>query len=228
MGQMVEFPSNGSTGSGYLATPEQGAGPGVVVIQEWWGLVDHIKEVCDRLATEGFTALAPDLYRGEKATEPDEAGKLMMALNLDQAAKDMGGAVDFLKAHDAVRGEGVGVIGFCMGGGLALVLSVQKADEVRACVPFYGVIPWPSAQPDWSKLQAAVQGHYAEKDAFFTPEAAHELEAKLHELGKEAQIFVYQGADHAFFNDARPDAYDEHAARQAWTRALEFLRAKLG
>ena len=228
MGQMVEFPSNGSTGSGYLATPTQGAGPGVVVIQEWWGLVDHIKDVCDRLAAEGFTALAPDLYRGEHASEPDEAGKLMMALNLDEAAKDMGGAVDFLDGHDAVRGEGVGVIGFCMGGGLALMLAVQKAGQVKACVPFYGVIPWPSVQPDWSRLQAAVQGHYAEKDAFFTPEAAQQLEADLHQLGKEAQVFVYQGADHGFFNDTRADVHDEHAARQAWTRTLEFVRAKLG
>src|ERR671916_505546 len=100
MGEMVEFPSNGGTGSGYLATPEVGAGPGLVVIQEWWGLVDHIKDVCDRFATEGFTALAPDLFRGESANEPDEAGKLMMALNLEQAARDLGGAIDFLRASD--------------------------------------------------------------------------------------------------------------------------------
>lgn len=228
MGQTVEFPSNGDTGTGYLATPSQGAGPAVVVIQEWWGLVDHIEDVCDRFAAEGFTALAPDLYRGEKASEPDEAGKLMMALNMDRAAKDMGGAVDHLAGHDAVRGEGVGVIGFCMGGGLALVLAAQRPDQVKACVPFYGVIPWPSAQPDWTRLEAAVQGHYAENDTFFTPDDARRLESTLHDLGKDAQVFVYPGADHGFFNDTRPDVYDEGAARQAWTRTLEFLRAKLG
>jgi carboxymethylenebutenolidase len=229
MGEMVEFPSNGGTGTGYLATPpSDGAGPGLVVIQEWWGLVPHIKDVCDRFAAEGFTALAPDLFRGESTTEPDEAGKLMMALNLDQAGKDLSGAVDFLQGHRAVRGDGVGVTGFCMGGGLALVLACQRPDAVKASVPFYGVIPWPSAQPDWSKLAAAVQGHIAEKDGFFTPEAAAELEATLKDLGKEVEFFVYAGADHAFFNDTRPEVHDEDAARQAWVRTLEFLRAKLG
>ena len=161
MGEMVEFPSNGQTAQGYLATPSSGAGPGVVVIQEWWGLVPHIKDVCDRFAAEGFAALAPDLYHGESTTEPDEAGKLMMALNIEQAAKDMSGAVDYLQASDAERGQGVGVIGYCMGGGLALVLACQRPDEVKAVAPYYGLIPWENAQPDFSKMEAAVQGHYA-------------------------------------------------------------------
>ena len=228
MGEIVEFPSNGGTGRGYLATPTEGAGPGIVVIQEWWGLVPHIEDVCDRFAAEGFTALAPDLYHGEKATEPDEAGKLMMTLNLDRASKDMGGAIDHLAASDSVRGHGVGVVGFCMGGGLALLLATQRPDDVRACVPFYGVIPWESAQPDWSTMQAAVQGHFAEEDGFFTPDAARQLEQQLKDHGKEAEFFIYPGADHAFFNDTRHEVYDEDAARQAWVRALEFLRAKLG
>ena len=152
MGEMIEFPSNGTTGQGYLATPEVGAGPALVVIQEWWGLVDHIKDVCDRFAAEGFTALAPDLYRGESTTEPDEAGKLMMALNLERAAKDMSGAIDWLTSSDKVRGDGVGVVGYCMGGGLALVVGCQRPDQVKAVAPYYGVIPWESAQPDYSKL----------------------------------------------------------------------------
>jgi carboxymethylenebutenolidase len=228
MGEMVEFPSNGTTGSGYLATPEQGAGIGLIVIQEWWGLVGHITDVCDRFAAEGFTALAPDLYHGETTSEPDEAGKLMMALNLAAAGKDLGGAVDFLLGSDAVRGEGVGVTGFCMGGGLALVLATQRPDAVKACVPFYGVIPWEEAQPDWSALDAPVQGHFAEQDGFFTPERVAELESTLTDLGKDAELIVYPGVDHAFFNDERPEVYDEAAARTAWTRTLEFLRAKLG
>ena len=229
MGEKVEFPSNGTTGSGYLATPPSGgAGVGLIVIQEWWGLVPHIEDVCERFAAEGFTALAPDLYHGETTTEPDEAGKLMMALNLEKAAKDMSGAVDFLSKHDKVRGEGVGVTGFCMGGGLALMLAVQRPDQVKACVPFYGVIAWPNAQPDWSKLAAPVQMHIAENDGFFTPDAARQLESQLKDLGKEVELFVYEGADHAFFNDTRPDVYDETASSQAWTRTLEFLRAKLG
>jgi carboxymethylenebutenolidase len=228
MGEMVEFPSNGGTGSGYLAAPEVGAGLGLIVIQEWWGLVPHIKDVCDRFAAEGFTALAPDLYHGTQTTEPDEAGKLLMTLNLDQAAKDMGGAVDFLEASDRVRGEGVGVTGFCMGGGLALMLGVQRPQDVKAVVPFYGFIPWESAQPDWSALAGDVSGHYGTEDEFFSPEKAKELEATLKDLGKEAEMHVYAGAHHAFFNDTRPEVYDEQAASTAWIRTLEFLRSKLG
>jgi carboxymethylenebutenolidase len=228
MGEMVEFPSNGTNGSGYLAAPEVGAGLGLIVVQEWWGLVDHIKDVCDRFAAEGFTALAPDLYRGEHSTEPDEAGKLMMALNLEHATRDLSGAVDYLLASDRVRGDGIGVTGFCMGGGLAMMLAVQRPDAVRAAVPFYGVIPWESAQPDWSKLAAPMQGHFAELDGFFSPDKVRELETTLRDLGKDVDFIVYDGVDHAFFNDTRPEVYDEHAASTAWTRTLEFLRAKLG
>jgi carboxymethylenebutenolidase len=205
-----------------------GAGPGLVVIQEWWGLVDHIKDVCERFAAEGFTALAPDLYHGEQAGEPDEAGKLMMALDIERAARDMAGAVDFLSGHEAVRGRGVGVVGFCMGGGLALWLATLRPDQVKAAVPFYGVIPWPAAQPDWSKLTAAVQGHYAENDSFASPEQARALEAQLNEAGVEATMFIYEGTGHAFFNDDHADVHNPDAARQAWIRTLEFLREKLG
>src|SRR5688572_5712233 len=135
MGEIVEFPSNGGTGRGYQATPAQAAGPGVIVIQEWWGLVDHIKDVCDRFAAEGFTALAPDLHRGEATTEPDEAGKLMMALNIEQAAKDMSGAVDEVARRSGKPDGKVAVIGFCMGGGLALMLGAQRGDKVAAVAP---------------------------------------------------------------------------------------------
>ena len=226
MGEMIEFPSNGSTAGGYLAVPDSGNGPGVVVIQEWWGLVPHIKDVCDRFAAEGFVALAPDLYHGETTREPDEAGKKLMALNLATAAKDMSGAVDYVKGRSS--GDGVGVIGFCMGGGLALVLACQRPDAVKAAAPFYGVIPWPEAQPDWSALKAKVRGHYAEKDGFFGPEGVQALEAQLKDLGKDVELTIHPGVDHAFFNDTRPEAYHEESARQAWVRTLEFLRAKLG
>jgi carboxymethylenebutenolidase len=228
MGEMVEFPSNGGTGAGYVARPDVGAGLGLLVIQEWWGLVPHITDVCDRFAAEGFTALAPDLYHGETAKEPDEAGKLMMALNLERAAKDLSGAIDWLLASDAVRGDGIGVVGFCMGGGLALVTATQRPDAIQAVVPFYGVIPWPQAQPDWSKLTAPVHGHFAALDEFFTPDKVRELEETLREQGTEAELQIYDGVDHAFFNDTRPEVYDETAAGLAWTRTLELLRAKLG
>jgi len=229
MGEMVEFPSNGTTGGGYLAAASEGAGLGVVVIQEWWGLVDHIVDVCDRFAAEGFTALAPDLYHGRTVPnrEPDEAAKAAMGLDLPRASRDMSGAVDFLQAHDAVRGRGVGVVGFCMGGGLALWLATTRPDAVRAAVPFYGIAPH-GTQPDWSALTAPVEGHFAEHDDMASPEAVTAFEEQLRDLGKEVRVFTYPGTGHAFFNDTRPEVYDEDAARQAWVRTLEFLRAKLG
>jgi carboxymethylenebutenolidase len=221
-GELVTFRSNGGTCEGYLA---DGGGPGIVVIQEWWGLVPHIRDVADRLAAEGFTALAPDLYHGESSTEPDGAGKLMMALNLQTAAKDLSGAVDLL--IERTGREKVGVVGFCMGGGLALVLACNRPDAVAAAAPFYGVIPWPSAQPDWSALAAVVEGQYAELDDFFDPAAVADLEGRLHALGKDATLHVHPGAHHAFFNDARPEVYDAEAAALAWQRTLALFRDRL-
>src|SRR5438105_11157047 len=137
MSEMVEFSSNGTNGQGYLAVPASGSGPGVVVLQEWWGINDQIKEVCDRFASEGFVALAPDIYRGVVTQEPDEAGKLMMRLNIEQAAKDMSGAVVYLARHPAVTSKGVGVVGYCMGGALALWLATLQPDLVDAVAPYY-------------------------------------------------------------------------------------------
>ena len=227
MGEIVEFPSNGGTAQGYLATPDGGDGLPLVVIQEWWGLVPHIQDVCDRFAAEGFVALAPDLYHGEKTSEPDEAGKLMMALNVGQAAKDLSGAVDYLLQSDAVRGNGIGVTGFCMGGGLALVLACHRPDAVKACVPFYGLIPWEGAQPDWSQLAASVQGHYAENDAFFGPDQVKALQDQLQAVGKNADLYIHPGVDHAFFNDTRPEAHDEQEAERAFRDTVAFLKAEL-
>lgn len=224
MGEIVEFPSNGTSGQGYLATPAAGSGPGVIVVQEWWGLVDHIKDVCDRFAAEGFVALAPDLYRGQSASEPDEAGKLMMQMNIDQASKDLSGAVDFLDARS--DGDGVGVIGFCMGGAVALYLATKRGDKVKATVPFYGVIGW--LQPEWSSLGGPIQGHYAEQDDFASPDAVASLVKQVEAEGGQIEVFTYPGTQHAFFNDTRPDVYDAGASGQAWDRSLAFLRANLG
>jgi carboxymethylenebutenolidase len=226
-GEMVSFPSNGTQGEGYLAVPESGSGPGVLVIQEWWGLNDQIKGVADRLASEGFVALAPDLYRGAHTSEPDEAAKIMMSLNLERATKDLSGAVDFLTNHDAVTGEGIGVIGFCMGGGVALWLATLRPDRIKAAVPFYGIIPWEAAQPDYSKLQAVVQGHYAENDDFANPESVRALEAQLKGLGKQSEFFVYPDTDHAFTNEQRPEVFVPEATALAFDRAFEFLREQL-
>jgi carboxymethylenebutenolidase len=228
MGEAIEFPSNGSTGGGYLATPSSGSGPGVVVIQEWWGLVPHITDVADRFAAEGFVALAPDLYHGKQApnSEPDEAGKLMMAMQLDRAGQDLSGAVDELRRRTGR--DSVGVVGFCMGGGLALVLACQRPDAVKACVPFYGAIPWPDAQPDFSKLSGPVLSHVAEQDDWFGPDAAAKQQATISELGKRSEFHVYPGTQHAFFNDTRPEVHDAEAAALAWRRTTEFLHAELG
>ena len=223
MGEMVTFESDGHTCDGYLAGG--GSGPGVIVIQEWWGLVPHITDVADRLAAEGFTALAPDLYHGESTTEPDGAGKLMMGLNLEQAARDLSGAVALLQERTG-RNQ-VGVVGYCMGGGLALVLAAHRPDAVAAVAPYYGVIPWASAQPDWSAISARVVGEYAENDAIADPDTVHALEAKLRALGKDAVLHVHPGTDHAFFNDTRPEVYDAAESAVAFERTVDLFRSTL-
>jgi len=225
MGEMIRFASNGQQASGYLATPQGGNGPGVVVIQEWWGLVDHIKDVCDRFGANGFFALAPDLYDGRRVAEPDEAAKEMMALEMSHASKHMTGAV-----NELVRRTGrprVGVVGFCMGGGLSYVLAAENPETVGAIVPFYGVIPWPDAVPDYSKIAAKIQGHYAELDGSAPPQVVAELESQLKGLGKDVEFFVYPGTEHAFFNDTREEVYNAQAAQTAWDRVIPFLRDSL-
>ncbi len=225
MGEIIEFAINGETAKGYLAKPISGKGPAVIVIQEYWGLVDHIKDVCDRFAANGFFALAPDLFRGDVAKEPDEAAKYMMALEMDLVSKTLSKAVDELKSQaDTSK---VGVIGFCMGGGLALVLAAKRPDAVKAVAPFYGLVPWPEATPDYGQISASIQGHYAEEDAYAPPSVSRGLEQKLQELGKDVEFFVYPGAHHAFFNDTRPEVYDADASRQAWDRLIPFLSESL-
>jgi len=221
---MVEFSSNGGTATGYLAIPPKGSGPGVIVIQEWWGLVDHIKDVCDRFAAEGYVALAPDLYHGTAAKSPDEAGKLMMAMRIDQAEKDIRGAINFLLDQEATTGSKVGIIGFCMGGALALY-AATKNSQVGTCVVFYG--GHPNVKPDLATLQAPLLGIYGEQDRSVTPEIARDLERKLKQLGKSVEIHIYPGADHAFFNDQRPQVYDEKAAQDSWRRVIQFFAKHL-
>ncbi|HEY4396689.1 MAG TPA: dienelactone hydrolase family protein [Acidimicrobiia bacterium] len=228
MGEMVTFPSNGGEAQGYLAVPAGGSGPGVIVIEEWWGLNQQIKEVCDRYASEGFVALSPDVYGREVPIgEPDEAAQMMMALNIEQAAKDLSGAVDFLQQYDAVSGRGIGVVGFCAGGGLALWLATYRPDAVKAVVPYYGIVPWPAVQPEYSKLQAAVQGHYAENDDFADPESVRKLEEELKGLGKDVEFFIYPDTTHAFSNHHRPDVFNEEHTETAWRRTVDFFRRHL-
>ena len=224
MGEMVQFPYAGGTTGGYLAVPEQGSGPGVVVIQEWWGLVDHIKDLCDRFAGEGFVALAPDLYHGKSTKSPDEAGKLMMALRIDEAERDLSAAAQYLANHDSTSGEKIGVVGFCMGGALALY-TATKNSKIGACVVFYG--GHPKVKPDLPNLHAPVLGLYGENDRSVTPAVVRDLEQRLKTLGKQIEVKIYPGADHAFFNDTRPQVYNAEAAADAWQRTVDFLRKNL-
>ena len=186
--------------------------------------------MADRLAEAGFVALAPDLYHGEIAehTEMDKAAELMTALPMDRAARDMGAAVDFLLAHDAVSGDAIGVIGFCMGGMLTLVVAAQQGDRIAAAVPWYGA-PLGDSAPDWSNLTAPVLGHFAEDDAFFPVDAVRGLEAELKGMGKDVTCEVYPGLGHAFGNEEDPlGNHDAAATERCWSASIDFLRAKLG
>ncbi len=230
MGDNVEFTADGNPAAGYLAVPDLGSGPGILVVQEWWGLVPQIEGVCDRLAAEGFVALAPDLYHGEIAqhTEMDKAAELMNALPLDRAARDMSAAVDYLLGHEAVEGEQVGVVGFCMGGMLTLVLAAREGARIGAAVPFYGA-PLGDGEPDWSGLSAPVLGHFAEGDEFFPAAAVLDLEARLRDMGKDVSFTMYPGTGHAFANETNAlGTHDPDATAQSWLRTLEFLRSTLG
>ena len=221
-GTMVNFPSNGSTTQGYLATPASGKGPGVLVIQEWWGLVGHIKNVCDRLAAEGFSALAPDMYHGQTASEPDGAGKLFMALNIGQAEKDLRWAATYLAQHSSTAR--LGAVGFCMGGQLALFAGTLNP-SVGAVVNFYGIHP--NVTPDYTRLSGPVLGLFAEKDGFVTPQVARDTDAAIKKAGKQSEINIYPNVDHGFFNDERPDVYNKAAADDAWRRTLAHFRQNL-
>ena len=221
--QNVTFPSNGGTAHGYLATPTSGTGPGVIVIQEWWGLTDHIVSIADRLAAEGFVALAPDLYGGKTTHDADEAGNLLMSLPVDEAARDLQGAVDYLLGLDAVTSETVGTIGFCMGGGFVLRMAAQQGAKVSAAVPFYGV--GPGVPDSYKGLTAAVQGHYAEKDGFYPVDEARKQEEQIRSESGAPVEFFYYDAGHAFHNDENAlGTYDPGAAKVAWDRAVAFLK----
>lgn len=225
MGERVTYTANGHRTNGYLARPATGGGPGVVVIQEWWGLVPHIHDVANRFAAAGFVALAPDLYHGKQANSPDEAGKLMMSLEIDRAATEIEGTVRFLQAQPGITPGAVGTIGFCMGGALSLYAASRQSD-IGACVVFYGIHP--NVKPDLTALRAPVLGIFAEGDSMVTPDVVAGLDRALTDAGKRHEFHTYPGTQHAFFNDTRPNVYDEGAAKDAWDRTLRFFRTELG
>ena len=224
--QNVSFESNGSSAHGYLALPEAGSGPGVVVIQEWWGLTSHIADVANRLTAEGFVALAPDLYGGATTHDADEAGRLMQDLPVDRAARDLGGAVDYLLDHDTVTSSTIGAVGFCMGGGFVLVLAAQQGNKIGAAVSFYGVLG--EEYPSFENLCAPLLGHFGEQDEMQSPDKVRELAATIERQTGQRPDFRLYPAGHAFFNDQNLiGTYDPEQAAKAWDATVRFLREHL-
>ncbi len=222
---MIEFPINAHAAPGYLAQPVGGeAHPGVVVIQEWWGLVPHIKDVAERFAHEGFVALAPDLYHGQAADEPDEARKLAMALDAQRAVQEIAAAARYLRKMENVAPQKVGVAGWCMGGGLSLSTAAHHADLIEAAVAFYGR---PLTASDTARLKVPVLGLYAEHDHGIPVEAVRAFEAQLEQQHVPHAVHIYPGTSHAFFNDTRPQIYDATAAQDAWQKTLAWFRRYL-
>jgi carboxymethylenebutenolidase len=224
MGQRVTFPSNAHTCQGYFAAPKSGKGPAVVVIQEWWGLVPHIESIVDRFASEGFPALAPDLYHGVTTKSPSDADKLKMELDAERAEREIAGAGEWLLKQPSCNSKKYGVVGFCMGGALAQYTGTKEANA-GAVVSFYG--GFKEVKRDWKNLQAPILLIYGEKDRGVPPEQGRQLEQELKKLGKNVQLVIYPGADHAFFNDARKEVYKPDAAADAWKRTVEFFRKHL-
>jgi carboxymethylenebutenolidase len=216
---------NGEAVPGIIAYPPSGSGPAVIVIQEWWGLVPHIQHLVQRFAEEGFVALAVDHYRGVETTEPDEAQKLMIGLSIAQVGQDLAAAAKDLLARDEVEGDQVCVVGFCMGGGLAL-LGPTVSDSICCTVAFYPAMPWPDYAPDWSRYRGrSALIHKAESDESWAGPAITSYVAQIEEHGGTALALDYPDSVHAFFNDARPEVFQAENAQLAWDRTLAFFRS---
>ncbi len=225
MGEVIRFPANGHSTSGYLSLPSTGPGPALLVIQEWWGLVGHITDVADRFAAAGFVALAPDFYDGQSTQSPDRAAKLFMALNIERAAADLRGAADYLLGRPDVTSNRVGALGFCMGGQLALYAGTEFPDRFGAVVDFYGIHP--KVPVDRQRLRVPVQGHFGRRDTSVPVATVEDLAMGVRSGGGTFETHFYD-AGHAFFNDTRPGVFDRAAADLAWTRSVSFLTRHLG
>ncbi|RMI32348.1 dienelactone hydrolase family protein [Nocardia stercoris] len=223
--QNTTFPTSDGKGYGYLAVPETGAGPGVIVIQEWWGLTDQIAGVVDRLAAEGFVALAPDLFGGRVTHNAADGAKWMSELPVERGVAQLSSAVDYLLAHDAVTGDALGAVGFCMGGGFVVALAAAVGDKITAAVPYYGA---DAGDADFSGLRAAVMGHFGAYDTAVPPEHARRLAARVRaHAGTTIELYFYP-AGHAFANEEnRSGNYDKAQAGIAWQRTIGFLRGAL-
>jgi carboxymethylenebutenolidase len=218
---MITFAAGDRTGSGYLALPKQQHGPGVLVLHAWWGLTPFFHELCERLARAGFVAFAPDLYQGRTAATIDAAKALLDQRDFEAMQAIAAGALVYFRAHPAVRGDGVGAVGFSMGAAWAADLASAAPADIAAVVLFYGVVA-----EDFTKARAAFQGHFGENDEWEPLDGVRELEADLRAAGRPTTFYLYPGAQHWFFETNRPE-YDAEAAELAWQRTVEFLQARL-
>ena len=224
MGEKLSFTLNGQKAEGWFAKPASGKGPALIVIQEWWGLVPHVKDVTERFAKEGFVAFAPDLYHGKTTTSPDQAGRLMMELDVDRAGREIAGAGAFLLQNPSCTSKKFGVVGFCMGGALAQYVATSNPN-VGAAVSFYG--GFGKVSLSWKHLASPLLLIYGGKDTSVPAADAKPLEEKLKTMGKDVETVVYPDAGHAFFNDSRANVYDPKAAADAWKRTLAHFRRAL-
>jgi carboxymethylenebutenolidase len=221
---MVEFKAGTNPGRGYLALPTHPKGA-VLVLHAWWGLNDFFKGLCDRLASQGYAALAPDLRNGAVATTVEEAEDLMKRSSNDLSKNAVLGAVDYLRSLPTVDGRKIGAIGFSMGGGWALWLSVQRAEDVAAVVMFYST-EYPE-KGDYTKTRASYLGHYAPEDEWEPIDGVRAFESQLRASGRDVEFHFYPGTKHWFFEENRPLEYNRDAAGLAWNRTLDFLNSKL-
>jgi carboxymethylenebutenolidase len=224
VGELVSYASNGGTSQGYLALPRNCSGPAVIVIQEWWGLNDNIRQMAKRLAGEGYTALAVDLYGGQVATDPGQAQKLMQGVLQDMAPaqENLRQAYDYLETKQ--KAPKVGVVGWCFGGGWSLATALMLPDKIDAAVVYYGHLE--TDKEKLGKLRAPVLGFFGGKDKSIPVEKVREFERALKELGKSAEVHVYDDADHAFANPSGGN-YNEAAAKDSWQRTTAFFARHL-
>ena len=221
-GSIVEFKAGNEKGHGYLSTPKASRG-GVLVLHAWWGLNDFFKTFSDRLASEGYTALAPDLYKGKVAKTADEAKKLMSTTTEATSQSVILGGLDRLKSEPRLGEQSPGVIGFSMGAAWALWLGAERPSDTKAVVVFYGA----NTDPDFAKSQASYLGHFAPGDEWEPDEGVHALEEKIRKAHRPVTFHFYPGTKHWFIEDNQPTAYDRQAAQLAWTRTLSFLHTTL-
>jgi len=224
MYEQMRFETKSGKAQGELVAPEgEGKAPGVVLVQEWWGLNGQIRLVAAKLAREGFLVALPDLYHGRWTTDPAEAGELMSKLDWHRAVEEIGAAAEIVKAHPRSNGH-VGVIGFCLGGALSFA-AASAVPTLEAAVPYYGIPPLDKY--DLSKVKAPVLAHFASHDDWAKASVAQQIQSEFATRGQSMELHVYE-AGHAFSHESRKDVYVPAAAELAWKRSIEFLHKHLG